>query len=148
MKKIYLLQHNTGEYEDSFTTTIAAYIDKDVRDKEIERLNNENDNLEDCRELWNTISDYLDNIEHPEYDKFWDEYNNTMEVPEEYDNYLYSDSFERFVYWMTKEMNDIFKEHDLQFWKDMFRYYIKDNGQYGPNNPGFYSGEECYLYEN
>ena len=49
---------------------------------------------------------------------------------------------------MTKEMNDIFKEHDLQFWKDMFRYYIKDNGQYGPNNPGYYSGEECDLYEN
>ena len=45
MKKIYLLQHNTGEYEDSFTTTIAAYIDKDVRDKELERVNNENDNL-------------------------------------------------------------------------------------------------------
>ena len=111
-------------------------------------MNNENDNLENCRELWNKISDYLDNLEHPEYDKFWDEYDNTTEVPEEYDNYLYSDSFERFVYWMTKEMNDIFKKHDLQFWKDMFRYYIKDNGQYGPNNPGYYSGEECDLYEN
>ena len=148
MKRVYLLLHNTGEYEDSFTTTVAAYLDKDARDKEIERLNTANDNLENYRELWNEISDYLDNLEHPEYDKFWEEYKHPMEVPEEYENYLYSDSFERFVYWMTNEMNDTFNKHDLQFWKDMFNYYITDNGQYGANNPGYYSGAECDLYEN
>ena len=81
MKRVYLLLHNTGEYEDSFTTTVAAYLDKDARDKEIERLNTVNDKLENYRELWNELSDYLDNLEHPEYDKFWEEYDyktNTM----------------------------------------------------------------------
>ena len=150
MKKVYLLLHNTGEYEDSFTTTVAAYLDKDARDKEIERLNSVNEYLENYRDLWNEISDYLDNIEHPEYDKFWEEYDYKSKtvVPEEYENYLYSDSFDRFVYWMEKEMNDIFNKHDLSFWKDMFNYYIANNGQYGPNNPGYYSGAECNLYEN
>ena len=89
----------------------------------------------------------MDYIEYPEYDKFWEEYKHPMPVPEEYENYLYNDSFERFVYWMTKEMNDTFKKHDLQFWEDMFNYYITNNGQYGPSNPGHYSGSECDLYE-
>ena len=147
MKKVYLLLHNTGEYEDSFTETVGAYLDKNARDNEITRLNNANEYLEAQRDLWNEISDYLDDIEHPEYDKFWDEYQHPMPVPEEYENYLYTDSFERFVYWMTKEMNDTFLKHDKKFWEDMYNYYVKDSGQYGPNNPGYYSGTECHLYE-
>ena len=147
MKKVYLLLHNTGDYDTSYTTTVRAYLDKEARDNEIKRLNGIHDNLESHRDLWTEITDYLEDIEHPEYDKFWDEYQHPMEVPEEYENYLYNDSFERFVYWMTKEMNDTFLKYDIQFWEDMYNYYVKNYGQYGSSGPGHYSGSECDLYE-
>ena len=147
MKTIYLLLHNTGDYDNSYTKTVRAYFDKETRDNEIKRLNDIHDYFESHRDLWNNIADYLEGIEHPEYDKFWDEYQHPMPVPEEYENYLFNDSFERFVYWMTKEMNDTFSKHDIKFWEDMYDYYVTNYGQYGPDGPGHYSGSECELYE-
>jgi hypothetical protein len=144
--KIYLIEHNTGEYEDTCSVIIGAYFSKQKRDIEIARLTQINDEMESQRDYWTFLSDKLDSIETPEYDDFWDNHTDG-DVPEEYENYLYSDSFERFKFWLNKEMSDEYNKHDEDFWKKMFNYYITLNGQYGASEPGYYLPRECKLFD-
>ena len=132
-KKIYLIREFGGEYEDSWEAIRFAFFNKENRDKKLNELNNKIDELESYRELWLDVSDKLNDIETPEYDKFWEEYDSSDEkdIPEEYQNYLWCESFERFVYWMQKELNYIYVKYSEDIWKDIYKYYEEQHCQYG-----------------
>ena len=143
---LYLIEHHTGEYDTSFSKVIKAYFSKQKRDIEIERLNKLNEEMESLRDFWNLISDKLDDIEKPEYDEFWDNYTDG-DIPPKFENYLYSDSFERFVYWMTEYLPEEFSKYEEEYWEKIFNYYITLNGQYGSSEPGYYYPCQCKLYD-
>ena len=87
-KRIYLIHEYGEEEKDSWERIAYAFLDKDSRDKKIRELNFLIEKWETYRPLWNEITDALNNAEYDEYDKYID--------------YLNSDSFERFIYWMEQ----------------------------------------------
>jgi hypothetical protein len=131
-KYIYLVREFGGQYEDSWEAIRFAFFNKETRDAKIKELNTKIDEMESYRELWNEISDKLNEIETPEYDKFWEEYDSDeQDVPEEYQNYLWCESVERFIYWMQKELNDIYVQYSEDIWKEIYKYYEEQHCQYG-----------------
>jgi hypothetical protein len=144
-KKIYLIREFGGEWEDSWENIAFAFLDKESRDKKIKELNGHIEELETYRPLWEEITDKLDEIEHPEYDAFWEKYKHPMEVPDEYENYLYSDSFERFEYWMNKVLPEKYAEHTVEFWKELYTFYEDLNMQYGDYHRSHYDELEIEI---
>lgn len=144
-KKIYLIREFGGEWEDSWERIAFAFLDKESRDLKLKELTGYIEYLESYRSLWEEITETLDGIEHPEYDAFWEKYKHPMEVPAEYEDYLYSDSFERFEYWMNKVLPEKYAENTVEFWKELYSFYVDLNMQYGDYYKSHYNGLEMDI---
>lgn len=145
-KKIYLIREYGGEYEDSWERIEFAYLNKENRDKKLAELNERIDGLEKYREMWVDISSKLDAIDLPEdYCNYINDFDvNRPEIPE-YENYVYYDSFERFVYWMNKVLPELYNEHTEDFWKSLYDYYEEGNAQYGSLYTSYFDAQEVEI---
>lgn len=130
-KKIYLIREFGGEYEDSWELIRFAFLNKKNRDQKLRELNNCKNEMESYRELWNEISEALDNIEYPEE---YYKYCNCEIEGEQYDviyeNYTPADSFEQFKYWMTEILHDTYNKYSEETWKNIYNYYEECSLQY------------------
>ena len=145
-KKIYLIREFGGEYEDSWETIRFAFLDKKKRDAKLKELNDANNELESYRSLWENISEVLDNIEYPE--EYYDYCECTLEGPEYdaiYENYTPSDSFERFKYWMTEMLPDIYNKYTEETWKNIYNYYEECSCQYGTLYTSYFDAQEVDI---
>jgi hypothetical protein len=131
-KKIYLIREYGGEYEDSWEAIRFAFLNKKNRDKKLKELNDSKNKMESYRDLWNEISEALDNIEYPEeYYKYCNCEIEGDQYDAIYENYTPSDSFERFKYWMTEMLPDIYNKYTEETWKNIYNYYEESSCQYG-----------------
>lgn len=152
-KKIYLIREFGGEYEDSWEAIRFAFLNKENRDKKLKELNDSKNEMESYRDLWNEISEALDNIEYPE--EYYDYCECKLEGPEYdviYENYTPSDSFERFKYWMTEMLPDIYNKYTEETWENIYNYYEECSCQYGALYTSYFDEQdiniEDYDYEN
>ena len=130
-KKIYLIREYGGEYEDSWEAIRFAFLNKKNRDKKLKELNDSKNEMESYRDLWENISEVLDNIEYPdEYYKYCSCEIEGEEYDAIYENYTPSDSFERFKYWMSEMLPDIYNKYTEETWKNIYNYYEESSCQY------------------
>lgn len=122
-KKVYLIRESGGEYEDSWEILLEGYFNKDKADECLNSLNANKNKMESYKDFWFDLTNKLDDIEHPEYDEFWENWKNGDDVPDEYENYLWSDSTERFIYWLKKDFNDIYIDKGEKLLIELYEYY-------------------------
>lgn len=145
-KKIYLIREYGGQWEDSWERIAYAFLDEESRTKKLNELRKHNSKMESHRLLWDEITEILDKADHPEYDKFFmEDYDFNKEIPDEFENYLYSDSFERFIYWMNKCLPITYQKYSEDFWKDLYYYFEVQNKQYGEFYSSYYDTLEIDI---
>lgn len=152
-KKIYLIREFGGEYEDSWEAIRFAFLNKENRDKKLKELNDSKNEMESYRDLWGEISEALDNIEYPEeYYKYCNCEIEGDKYDAIYENYTPSDSFERFKYWMTEMLPDIYNKYTEETWENIYNYYEECSCQYGTLYTSYFDEQdiniEDYDYEN
>lgn len=145
-KKIYLIREFGGEYEDSWEAIRFAFLNEKNRDAKLKELNDSQNEMESYRDLWNEISEALDNIEYPEeYYKYCNCEIEGDQYDAIYENYTPSDSFERFKYWMTEMLPDIYNKYTEETWKNIYNYYEECSCQYGTLYTSYFDAQDINI---
>lgn len=129
-KTVYLIRESGGEYEDSWEHIIEGWFDKDAAQQRLDEFNNHKNRLEDYKDFWFELTNNLDEIVHPEYDEFWENWKTGDPIPDEYEDYLWSDSKERFIYWVKKDFNDIYIDKGEELLIELYDYYKNEYHEY------------------
>ena len=110
--KVYLIEENGGQYEDSYTIILQpAYLNKKDADNKLAELKAYNKYIESKEELWEHISDVLNN-QLP--DSYW-------EGDDEYD--IWSDDFNIFIDNLKQFMPEILKSEDINNLRALWDHY-------------------------
>ena len=143
-KRVYLITEFGGEWEDSWELLKYAFFNEDKCKEMLTHLKEHVSKMESYRTFWEEIIQKLNQIEHPEYDAFFDIWDHLSEIPKKFENYLYYDSFERFEYWMENYFLEDYDKLNKELWKELYQYYQTESKYYDDSTNYFMSSLEIY----